>query len=122
MAPCGVTNPAARLLPMAMPRTPLSSSAMEPASAVTSPSFTTSNGTPPQAACRSKNRRRRGGFLFGGGGIECHVVDHHGAAINAVAHEFVVEGARAGGGIHRAQVVCDARLAANGDAVSALLP
>ena len=58
MLPCGVTKPAARLLPMATPSTALSLSAMEPASAVTSPSFTTSNGMPPQAFCRSKKRRR----------------------------------------------------------------
>jgi hypothetical protein len=43
---------------MAMPSTALSPSAMDPASAVTSPSFTTSKGMPPQAACSSKNRRR----------------------------------------------------------------
>src|ERR1035438_7524963 len=49
MLPCGVTKPAARLEPIATPSTALSLSAMEPASAVTSPSFTTSKGMPPQA-------------------------------------------------------------------------
>src|ERR1019366_7387233 len=58
MLPCGVTKPAASELPNATPSTALSFRAMEPASAVTSPSLTTSKGTPFQAVCRSKKRRR----------------------------------------------------------------
>ena len=58
MAPCGVTNPAARLLPMAMPSTAFSPAPSSRPARVTSPSLTTSNGMPPHASRSSKNRRR----------------------------------------------------------------
>ena len=190
---------------MAMPSTALSSSAIEPASAVTSPSLTTSNGMPFQAACRSKKRRRmrlsnaslaarrgrasrrgprwrrrrprrcrrwhrraadvrrraaanrrrrrsgtagrlctagfhgtsslkttlpsmtaahlrslaprskpmrqpsrwrpsgRGGLAFRGRAVERDALDRHGTAVDAVAHELIVEGARAGRASRRAR-------------------
>ena len=58
MLPCGVTKPAASELPKATPSTAESLSAIDPASAVTSPSFTTSNGMPFHALCKSKKSGR----------------------------------------------------------------
>ena len=66
--------------------------------------------------------QRRGGFLLRGGGVEGGVVDGHGAPIDALAHELVVEGARAFGRIDAAEVIGQRAVARHGDAVSALLP
>ena len=51
-----------------------------------------------------------GGFAFLGAGIVGHALDGHGAAVDAFAHEAVVEGARALGRVDGAEVIGDARL------------
>ncbi len=63
----GVTYPAASLDPMAIPSSPPVPVAIAPASAVTSPSFTTTNGMPFHSACSSrKSPRTRASNAAGG--------------------------------------------------------
>ena len=54
---------------------------------------------------------RRGGLALLRSGVEGGALDRHGPAVDALAHEVVVEGARAFGRVDAAQVFGDARLA-----------
>ena len=63
-----------------------------------------------------------GGFAFLGAGIVGHAIESHRAAVDALAHEAIVEGARAVGRVDAAEVLGDARFARDGDAIAALLP
>src|ERR1017187_9941125 len=74
------------------------------------------------AAAIQVTAERRGGFALLGAGVIGHAVDGHGAAVDAFAHEAVVEGARALRRVDGAQVAGDARFAGNGDAAAAFLP
>ena len=71
--------------------------AIEPASAVTSPSLTTSNGTPPHSLLRSKKMRRM---------RDLEIVGRHAAEERGHAHFVVHINARgaAADGVHARQV------------------
>ena len=65
-------------------------------------------------------RRRR--FAFLGHIFEAHAFDGHRPAIDALAHELMIERARSSGRIHRAQKVGQPRLAAHPHPPAAFLP
>jgi len=54
--------------------------------------------------------------------IEARVLDRHRAPIHTLAHELIVERARAFGRINATQIIRDPPVAADGDTVAALLP
>src|ERR1035441_3364710 len=54
--------------------------------------------------------------------VQPKLLDGHGAAVDALAHEVVIEGARTGGRVDGAEVFGDARLAGYGDAAATPLP
>jgi len=66
--------------------------------------------------------QRGGDFPFLRESVKRNAFESHGVAVDALAHEVEVEGAGALEGVEAAKISGDARIAGDGDPVSALLP
>src|SRR5450432_2284817 len=66
--------------------------------------------------------QRCGGFSFRGSVLKGSGLDSQWPAMHALADEFPIESARSRGRVDATQIFGDARIASEGDAVSAFLP